>query len=66
MFFALIPPVGIILTLVYAAHIALIIASPPAASAGKNLTLVRPRLTAWASSDGVTIPGTTSIFFEIQ
>ena len=39
---------------------------PPAASAGKNLTLVSPRLTACASSEGVTIPGTTSMFFEIQ
>ena len=63
---ALIPPVGINLSPTYGAAIALIMAIPPACSAGKNFTMVRPLLTACATSEGEMQPGRTGIFFSRQ
>src|SRR5699024_11894728 len=65
-FLALLPPVGMNFTMVYGAAIALIIATPPACSAGKNFTVFRPLFTACATSDGVMHPGNTGISLLMQ
>ena len=48
------------------AAIALIMATPPACSAGKNFTVFRPRFTACATSEGEMHPGKTGISFFRQ
>ena len=65
-FWALIPPVGMNFRTVKAAPMALIILSPPAFSAGKNLTLVSPALMAWIISLAVCVPGHTGMSFARQ
>ena len=45
---------------------ALIIEIPPAGSAGKNFTTLRPLFTACATSDGEIQPGKTGISFLRQ
>ena len=54
------------LNIVYGAATALIIASPPDGSAGKNLTTSNPSSIACSISLGVTTPGVTGIFFSRQ
>ena len=56
------PPVGIKRILPYGADIALSIATPPAASAGKNFTVFSPIASAVSTSLGVAHPGNTGIF----
>ena len=55
---ALIPPVGMNFICVYGAAIDLIMLSPPAASAGKNLTTSSPNSIATSTSEGLLVPGT--------
>ena len=44
----------------------MIIFSPPAASAGKNLTTSRPNSIAASTSEGLDVPGVTGTPFSIQ
>ena len=54
------------LTMVNGAAIALIIAIPPACSAGKNLTTSRPSSIACSTSLGLDVPGVTGIPLSTQ
>jgi hypothetical protein len=63
---ALIPPVGMNLSLWYGAEIALMYSSPPACSAGKNFTTSSPASIACSTSEGEEQPGVMGIPFLTQ
>ena len=65
-FLALIPPVGINFMLTYGAAMALIFASPPDCSAGKNFTTSSPSSIACSMSEGLEVPGVMGTFFSRQ